>query len=243
MIHRRPLLAALSLLVGLSSYHLEVAFGFSIAPGSPHRGTSAAVVSAAPVSRHGSSSSSSSFPGVVVVPPRIPIAATRSTTTTMRSTGTIATFATVRPHYAHRVSMLTLSGARGGDDYYAAAGIDPSEIIARRIVVTGDVDGGYYRSCVKNEVRVCRPKIRTEKWGLHGVCLLSFPPSIPPAFRYRSISRTHLAVSFRLDNTAPLDYHTRIPNFVHGRRRDFENSSGTCRRPMRTPSALRFMSR
>ena len=36
-----------------------------------------------------------------------------------------------------------------GDD-----GADPGEIIAKRIVVTGDVDGGYYRSCVKNEVSV-----------------------------------------------------------------------------------------
>mmetsp|Transcript_19630 Transcript_19630/g.27955 ORF Transcript_19630/g.27955 Transcript_19630/m.27955 type:complete len:168 (-) Transcript_19630:227-730(-) len=30
-------------------------------------------------------------------------------------------------------------------------GGDPSEIIARKIVVCGDVDGGYFRSCVKNE--------------------------------------------------------------------------------------------
>ena len=30
---------------------------------------------------------------------------------------------------------------------------DPSELIARRIVVEGDVQGGYYRSCVLNEVR------------------------------------------------------------------------------------------
>lgn len=29
-----------------------------------------------------------------------------------------------------------------------------SEIVARRIVVNGDVQGGYYRACVKNEVRV-----------------------------------------------------------------------------------------
>ena len=28
-----------------------------------------------------------------------------------------------------------------------------SEVIARRIIVTGDVQGGYYRSCVLNEVR------------------------------------------------------------------------------------------
>ena len=30
---------------------------------------------------------------------------------------------------------------------------DPSEVIAKRIIVTGDVQGGYYRACVKNEVR------------------------------------------------------------------------------------------
>jgi hypothetical protein len=29
---------------------------------------------------------------------------------------------------------------------------DPNDIIARRIIVTGDVQGGYYRSCVQNEV-------------------------------------------------------------------------------------------
>ena len=29
---------------------------------------------------------------------------------------------------------------------------DPNETVARRIIVTGDVDGGYYRTCVINEV-------------------------------------------------------------------------------------------
>jgi hypothetical protein len=29
---------------------------------------------------------------------------------------------------------------------------EPKELIARRIVVEGDVQGGYYRSCVLNEV-------------------------------------------------------------------------------------------
>ena len=29
---------------------------------------------------------------------------------------------------------------------------DPDEIVARRIIVKGDVQGGYYRSCVLNEV-------------------------------------------------------------------------------------------
>lgn len=29
---------------------------------------------------------------------------------------------------------------------------DPNDIIAKRIIVTGDVQGGYYRSCILNEV-------------------------------------------------------------------------------------------
>jgi hypothetical protein len=29
---------------------------------------------------------------------------------------------------------------------------DPNEIVARRIIVKGDVQGGYYRACVLNEV-------------------------------------------------------------------------------------------
>lgn len=33
----------------------------------------------------------------------------------------------------------------------ASSDNDPNEIIARRIVVEGDVEGGYYRSCVRNE--------------------------------------------------------------------------------------------
>jgi hypothetical protein len=34
-----------------------------------------------------------------------------------------------------------------------SGGEDPNEIVARRIIVKGDVQGGYYRSCVLNEVR------------------------------------------------------------------------------------------
>ena len=33
-----------------------------------------------------------------------------------------------------------------------ASSVDPNEVVARRIIVTGDVQGGYYRSCVQNEV-------------------------------------------------------------------------------------------
>lgn len=33
-----------------------------------------------------------------------------------------------------------------------SASTDPNDIVARRIIVKGDVQGGYYRSCVLNEV-------------------------------------------------------------------------------------------
>jgi predicted deacetylase len=39
---------------------------------------------------------------------------------------------------------------------------DPKEIIARRIIVEGDVEGGYYRSCVRNEVGT-QHKITTQR--------------------------------------------------------------------------------
>ena len=44
------------------------------------------------------------------------------------------------------------SAARYATASTTEGGGDPSEVIARKIVVCGDVDGGYYRSCVKNEV-------------------------------------------------------------------------------------------
>ena len=47
-----------------------------------------------------------------------------------------------------QTNMALRESAAGG------GGGDPSDIIAKKITVTGDVDGGYFRSCVKNEVRV-----------------------------------------------------------------------------------------
>ena len=37
--------------------------------------------------------------------------------------------------------------------YLASEHADDNEIVAKRIFVKGDVQGGYYRSCVLNEVR------------------------------------------------------------------------------------------
>ena len=41
------------------------------------------------------------------------------------------------------------------------SGGDPNEVIARRIRLKGAVQGGYYRSCVSNEVSLC-PAIGVE---------------------------------------------------------------------------------
>ena len=47
----------------------------------------------------------------------------------------------------HSTSYSTTTSLYATSD----GGADQAELIARRIVVVGDVNGGYYRSCVKNE--------------------------------------------------------------------------------------------
>ena len=47
---------------------------------------------------------------------------------------------------SHFVSSSKLSMAE------AEVEADPTEIIGRRIIVSGDVDGGYVRTCINNEV-------------------------------------------------------------------------------------------
>jgi hypothetical protein len=49
-----------------------------------------------------------------------------------------------------RVASSLLPGATASD----ATGGDAKEVIGRRLTVTGGVQGGYYRSCVRNEVSV-----------------------------------------------------------------------------------------
>ena len=48
----------------------------------------------------------------------------------------------------------SLSQSRVFITYLAEGPGEFSDMVARRIIVTGDVHGGYYRSCVKNEVRI-----------------------------------------------------------------------------------------
>ena len=47
-----------------------------------------------------------------------------------------------------RSLLAETSGASTGN----VALEDPNDIVARRIIVKGNVQGGYYRSCVLNEV-------------------------------------------------------------------------------------------
>jgi len=63
--------------------------------------------------------------------------------------------ATITPKFAPATVALH---SESSDD---AAAADPNEVIARRIIVLGDVDGGYYRSCVKNEASRFRKLIGT----------------------------------------------------------------------------------
>mmetsp|Transcript_34316 Transcript_34316/g.73141 ORF Transcript_34316/g.73141 Transcript_34316/m.73141 type:complete len:180 (+) Transcript_34316:103-642(+) len=69
----------------------------------------------------------------------------------VRASGTVVSPASATRRSNDVPTVGTALHAEGGDDSSAAAAADPNEVIARRIVVTGDVDGGYYRSCVKNE--------------------------------------------------------------------------------------------
>jgi hypothetical protein len=48
---------------------------------------------------------------------------------------------------------VTALAAATSADTPGTSNMDASEIVARRIIVKGDVQGGYYRSCVRNEVR------------------------------------------------------------------------------------------
>ena len=182
MMHRRPIIAALSsLLVGLSS-QLGGAHGFATPT------TNAASWTAG----------------------RSNVVVDDSRTTTIATMTTIACKCLAHPRAVVVVpTMMTtikkttttaLRGARGGLDYYAAAGIDPNELIARRIVVVGDVDGGYYRSCVKNEVSRKASFFGSRKYlffctlPLLVIYIFSHTPlvtsfgSVPNVPKYRSVS-------------------------------------------------------
>lgn len=54
-----------------------------------------------------------------------------------------------REQHTNNWSVKSLAAATTASDT-----VDADEVVARRIVVVGDVHGGYYRSCVRNEVFV-----------------------------------------------------------------------------------------
>lgn len=59
---------------------------------------------------------------------------------------------------------------------------DPNEIIAKRIKLSGDCQGGYYRACVKNEVSTFIPYLSV----VVSVCLTpSLRSALPPSDRHR----------------------------------------------------------
>lgn len=49
---------------------------------------------------------------------------------------------------ASRAAREPLSLGMAADD---SSGGDPNEIVGKRIIVTGDVNGGYLRTCISNE--------------------------------------------------------------------------------------------
>ena len=59
------------------------------------------------------------------------------------------------------VSPLTSKIAANTKLYASDDVADKDEIVARRIIVTGDVQGGYYRACVNNEAGKFRRLIGT----------------------------------------------------------------------------------
>ena len=67
----------------------------------------------------------------------------------------LAFFLIASNHVVTAFAPTSLSAAVHGATtrLYVTAGAEESDLVARRIVVTGDVQGGYYRSCVLNEVR------------------------------------------------------------------------------------------
>eukprot|EP00984_Skeletonema_dohrnii_P030012 scaffold21084_cov78-Skeletonema_dohrnii-CCMP3373.AAC.1 len=65
-----------------------------------------------------------------------------------------STFGFTANNPSQKNQRLTPPSARYAAASSTEGGGDPSEVIARKITVCGDVDGGYYRSCVKNEIEV-----------------------------------------------------------------------------------------
>lgn len=66
--------------------------------------------------------------------------------------GTLAFQSFSRPNI-NRLSVRRVAEQSTTDLNVADSKPDQNELIAKRIIVEGNVQGGYYRSCVLNEVR------------------------------------------------------------------------------------------
>jgi len=51
----------------------------------------------------------------------------------------------------HSVLCLRSPKYQPRTEFFLSSNVDDSDLIARKIIVVGDVQGGYYRSCVLNE--------------------------------------------------------------------------------------------
>ncbi|KAL7476162.1 hypothetical protein ACHAW6_002043 [Cyclotella cf. meneghiniana] len=78
-----------------------------------------------------------------------------SSTCTRRCSRSMSHVASQRSWHVDGISIISTSCATSSQLAMTtdSADLDPNETIARRIVVTGDVSGGYYRSCVTNEAK------------------------------------------------------------------------------------------
>ncbi|KAL3775173.1 hypothetical protein HJC23_005762 [Cyclotella cryptica] len=109
---------------------------------------------------------------------------------------------------SNRMDGVSISSSRATSSRLAmtsdAADLDPNEAIARRIVVTGDVCGGYYRSCVTNEVT--------------STTHVAFRRVV--AKRFRNLKGT----------MSPPDESRRAEIYVEGKRKSVESFIRWCRR-------------
>ena len=64
------------------------------------------------------------------------------------------------PPVTRQISTLLCAETTSSATEAASSNKDPNELVARRITVVGDVQGGYYRACVKNEVRLSKMTTR-----------------------------------------------------------------------------------
>jgi len=69
-----------------------------------------------------------------------------------RAIGSFRPSSTLTPRSESQISSSPFHSALyASSDDTAAEPSDPNEVVARRILITGDVNGGYFRTCVKNE--------------------------------------------------------------------------------------------